>query len=767
MRHARLLAACAALVLTVTLLSVSLPAAGPGPGTAVAAADPVVFGRTIWSAVPSGTWRTGGFAVEWSNPWFGGPCLRAYHVSDPGRDLWRSVPGRAFVSAGAGDATVHESRGMFKVADSITAYYGHQGVDRIREKNGAVIINGRFPEASGALSYVVTLRARNENRLDFDVRLREKDAGQSFNRVWLEYESTPDERFFGFGEQFTHVDMKGRELPILSQEQGIGRGLQPVTLLMDLAAGSGGDWHTTYASVPQYITSRCRSLFLKNSEYCVFDMRSPDAVRIKLHAARMRGAVLSGSTPLDLVEEYTRYSGRMRPLPAWVDGGAIVGMQGGTARVRDVLEDLLSHEVPVAAFWLQDWEGKRQTIAGSQLWWNWEVDDGAYPGWDDLVSDLRGLGIRVMAYVNPFLVDASEKPGHRRNLYREADEAGYLVKDRSGGNYMIMNTSFSAAMVDLTNPAAREWLKAVIRDEMLDRGISGWMADYGEALPFDCALADGSDPASYHNLYSVEWAELNREVVREEGLEDEVLFMSRSGHARSPGVASSFWLGDQLVTWDEFDGIKTAVCGLLSGGISGYSINHSDIGGYTTIGVSWLQGFGWFRSKELLMRWMEMNAFTAIFRTHEGNVPEINAQFYSDEETFGHFTRFAKVYAALAPYRRGLEEEAAARGYPVVRHPLLHYPGDPQAWGLTRQFMLGSEFMVAPVLDPGAETVSLYLPAGRWVHLWTGDVYGGQAAGAWVTVDSPLGQPPVFYRYGSQAGGQLEEALGQQGLLER
>ena len=192
MRHARLLSACAALVVIVSVLSVSLPGgalSGVAGARAAVAADPVAYGRTIWSAVPSGTWRTGGFAVEWNNPWFGGPAVRVYHVSDPGRDLWQSVQGRAFVTAGAGQATIHESRGMFQVEDRVTTYYGHQGVDRIREKNGAVVINGRFPEASGALSYVVTLRARSENRLDFDVRLKEKGAGQSFNRVWLDYES--------------------------------------------------------------------------------------------------------------------------------------------------------------------------------------------------------------------------------------------------------------------------------------------------------------------------------------------------------------------------------------------------------------------------------------------------------------------------------------------------------------------------------------------------------------------------------------------------
>jgi hypothetical protein len=50
------------------------------------------------------------------------------------------------------------------------------------------------------------------------------------------------------------------------------------------------------------------------------------------------------------------------------------------------------------------------------------------------------------------------------------------------------------------------------------------------------------------------------------------------------------------------------------------------------------------RSKELLLRWIELNAFTAVFRTHEGNRPAANAQVYSDDETIGHFSRFARVY---------------------------------------------------------------------------------------------------------------------------
>jgi alpha-glucosidase (family GH31 glycosyl hydrolase) len=39
------------------------------------------------------------------------------------------------------------------------------------------------------------------------------------------------------------------------------------------------------------------------------------------------------------------------------------------------------------------------------------------------------------------------------------------------------------------------------------------------------------------------------------------------------------WLGDQLVSWDAHDGLKSALLGMVQGGLSGLSMSHSDIGG--------------------------------------------------------------------------------------------------------------------------------------------------------------------------------------------
>lgn len=61
------------------------------------------------------------------------------------------------------------------------------------------------------------------------------------------------------------------------------------------------------------------------------------------------------------------------------------------------------------------------------------------------------------------------------------------------------------------------------------------------------------------------------------------------------------------------------------------------------------------RSSELLGRWGELSAVSsAAFRTHEGNVPQVNAQFYTNSTTHSWFSYNARMFASLANYRRHL-----------------------------------------------------------------------------------------------------------------
>jgi sulfoquinovosidase len=270
------------------------------------------------------------------------------------------------------------------------------------------------------------------------------------------------------------------------------------------------------------------------------------------------------------------------------------------------------------------------------------------------------------------------------------------------------------------------------------------MADFGEYLPTDVRLADGTDGMLAHNAWPTIWAEVNARAVASRGKTGDALFFMRAGFTGVSRHCPLLWAGDQSVDFSRHDGIGTVIRAALSSGLLGNAYHHSDVGGYTSV-------YGNVRTPELLMRWSELGAFSPVMRSHEGNRPDDNLQLDSDAEILAHFARMSRVHAALAPYVAALCREAAETGLPLQRPLFLDFEGDPGCWGIETQYAYGAELVVAPVIEAGAIEWEAYLPAGaEWVHLWTGARHAG---GGSVTVAAPLGAPPVFYRAdGAHAG---------------
>merc|ERR1712241_724716 len=106
-------------------------------------------------------------------------------------------------------------------------------------------------------------------------------------------------------------------------------------------------------------------------------------------------------------------------------------------------------------------------------------------------------------------------------------------------------------MVDLTNPDAFNWYKEIIKQNLVVEGrAGGWMHDFGEYLPFDAVLFDGTSPYEYHNKFPADWARVCKEALSEVENGDDIIPFNRSGSGTSPADTRLFWMGDQLVTFD-------------------------------------------------------------------------------------------------------------------------------------------------------------------------------------------------------------------------
>ena len=133
-------------------------------------------------------------------------------------------------------------------------------------------------------------------------------------------------------------------------------------------------------------------------------------------------------------------------------------------------------------------------------------------------------------------------------------------------------------------------------------------------------------------------------------------------------------------------------------------------------------------------------------RTHNWGMPNFSVDIWFDTQTIDLFRNYAKLHTSLFPYFYTYAKEATKDGLPIIRHPMLEWPDDPQTYDAEFEYLLGEKILVAPVLKEGARTRSLYLPKGSWVDYWTGDVLEG---GRQVEVPAPLDRIPIFVKGGS------------------
>lgn len=632
------------------------------------------------------------------------------------------------------------------------AFYLGYGTEKIDSYRGNYQFDDYIEQRIGLDAFIIehhTITFFHQN-INLSLSFKEVDgrlemtlvASKEYNRFWMRLFATEGEKVYGCGEQASYFNLRKRNYPLWTSEPGVGRDKTSLTTYYaDLYDKAGGDYYTTYYPEPTFVSTRKYWLHVDSFSYADFNFKNTDFHELFFWETPKKVIISFKETYLDIVNDLTNYTLRPPVLPEFLLDGIILGVQGGLDQVLNYLKQAQDANVKVSGLWCQDWAGHNYTSFGKRLYWNWVLNESIYPNLKEEIKKLDQQNVAFLTYICPFLLE-------NETLFNEAKTKGFLAFDKEKNVYKVDFGEFYCGIVDLTNPEAFHWYKHVIKSNIIDLGIKGWMADFGEYLPVDCCLFNGVDSKLMHNEWPVLWARCNYEAVEESGKLGKVFYFMRAGAHGSQHYATSLWAGDQSVNWETHDGIASVIPSALSTGIIGNPFTHSDIGGYTSL-------HGNIRTKELFERWLEMNVFTSYMRTHEGNRPSENFQFYQDYDTLNLMARMTGIRVDLKPYIAHLVHEATTYGYPVQRPLFMHYEADNFVYDLQYTYLFGKDMLIKPIILQGQTHQDVYLPLDQWVHLWTGMEFNGHQT---VRVESPIGFPPVFYRKASNFA-QLFESI--------
>ncbi|MFX0022815.1 MAG: alpha-glucosidase [Candidatus Hermodarchaeota archaeon] len=614
------------------------------------------------------------------------------------------------------------------------SFYIGQGTGRFKMHHGHFKIREKLLKKSALENYELTHQSNDILELklygqkqelnvkieidNYNLKINFYCPNSKMNRFWIRILATKEEAIYGCGEQFSEVNLRGKDVPLWVEEQGVGRGDPPIT----------GDWYTTYHPQPTFVSSENYFCHCESSSYAKFNFTNPDFHELYIWSIPERILFGKFETAVEVISNLSSYLGRQPKLPEWVYDGVWLGVQGGKEIVEEKINKCLENEVKLIAVWCQDWQGIHMQGEQKRLIWNWEYDENIYPDLPAYIKYLNSRGIRFLGYINSMLAKDEEQ-------YIDAIKKDLCIKKKDGKLYKIITDSGEKSLLDLSNPLTIQWLKQIIKENMINIGLSGWMADYGEYLPVDSIIYSGENSEFFHNKYPVIFAKANLEAIEESGKLGDIVFFTRSGYSKISRYTTLVWAGDQLVNWSIHDGLATVIPAGISLGFCGIGYYHFDIGGFHSLG-------DYIRDKEVFMRWTELSAFTMIMRTHESIRPYQNWQFDSDDDTLNHFSRMSQIYVHLKPYIQQLSKEYIETGIPPIRACYLHYENDPELHKIKYQYLFGRDLLVAPVIKPNIINWNVYLPDDTWFHIWTGKRY----TGGWITVMAPIGQPPVFYR---------------------
>jgi alpha-D-xyloside xylohydrolase len=539
------------------------------------------------------------------------------------------------------------------------------------------------------------------------------------HRVVASFEANPGERLLGMGQYQQHIlDLKGTTAELAH------RNSQASVPFVLSSHGYGLLWHNPAIGRATFATNR--------TEWVAESTKQLDYW------------ITAGDTPAQITAAYADATGHVPMMPEH-------GLGYWQCKLRYWNQEQL---LEVAR------EHKRRglpmdVIVADFFHWpkmgDFRFDEEFWPDPAAMVAELQELGIELMVSVWPQVSLESEN-------FLDLKRRNALVRTERGPDVQ-MSFEGPSVFVDPTSPDARAAVWELCKANYHDLGIKVFWLDEAEpeygAYDFDNYRYHAGPVLQVGNLYPQAYARLFYEGQVAAGQTD-VVNLLRCAWAGSQRYGALVWSGDIHSSWEDY---RSQITAGIHMGVAGIPWFTTDIGGFHDGDIT-SPDF-----HELLVRWFQFGAFCPVMRMHGDRKPSErvvgadgldrcfsgadNELWSFGEPVYQVLAAYTHLRETLRPYTRSVMAAAHEDGQPVMRGLFHEFPDDPTCWDVADEYLFGPDLLVAPVVEPGARSRRVYLPAGAtWTEMASGTRHEG---GRWVDVDAPLDVIPVLLRDGSHA----------------
>lgn len=491
-----------------------------------------------------------------------------------------------------------------------------------------------------------------------------------------------------------------------------------------------------YKTIPFYIGLKENStygLFFDNSFRSFFDMGKSygDRVFFGANGGSINYYFIFGNDIKNIVEKYTKLTGRMEMPPMWSLGYQQCRFSYFSRQeVEELISTFEEKKIPIDVVYLDiDYMDSFRVMTFKSP----EFDNIA-----DSIVKFKEKGIKTITILDPGV-----KVDEEYELYKNGMELDCYTKTLDGKVYVGAVWPGDSVFPDFSNEKCRKWWKEELKKFIDKNHIDGIWNDMNEpcvfnndfkTLPETCLHNSDYgviEHKEFHNRYGFEMSRSSYEAQKELYPDKRGFSMTRATYSGGQRY-SSIWTGDNMSLFTQ---LRMSISMNASLGMSGFSFVGNDVA-----------GFGLDANEELFIRWNQVGTFLPIFRNHSNMYTRRQEPWAFGKRAEYIAKKCIELRYELMPYIYNMYYYSFKLGYPVFRPMIMEFQKDINCINLKEQFMFGNNILVAPVLYEGEREKLVYLPKGIWYNYFTNEKYEG---GRYYNLRCELDEILVFVRDGA------------------